>query len=155
MQSLCMCSCTNAAPIQKYDHMASGAGEGDTLDSTPPSPLPLNDASVPVPLQSPSTHTNPSRTLQHKGGVGKKLADKAHRQAKCTAVKSTQPGQSCPSLFKKHPKPHAISVDFNAKSLSAAKGASVSLCQKSCSAKEWTLQELVDEGLKVVKWDGR
>jgi len=145
------------ALTQEYDHAASGAGdcEGATLDTTPPLLPPLSDTIAPRPSQSPSTHKNPSgsKAFQRKGGA-KKDADKARRQIKRAAVKLTQPGRPRPSLSKKHPKPGAIPVYFNANSLPAAKGAFVSLRQKTSSGKECTLQELVDEGLKVVEWDG-
>lgn len=86
---------------------------------------------------------------------GKKAADKLRRQKKRLERRAQYPSTPRFSNSKKYKHLEPIAVDFNARELAAAKGAFVSLRQRCSTSREWTLDELVASGLKVVEWDGR
>ena len=79
----------------------------------------------------------------------------AHRRAKWAMEKRKQPGVPRPLLSKKHLKPKNFPIHFNAKNLWVVKDAFISQCQPCKQSKECTLDKLVTEGFKVIKWDGQ
>lgn len=126
---------------QEANHVVAGTSDydGGSLDSPHESPV------DPAPASDPSGHRPSS----------KKEADKLRRKRIRAQQRAKYPGIPRPSLSKKHQAVGAISVDFNANDLPAAKGAFVSLRQRCDTSHEPTLDELVGCGFKVVEWDGR
>ena len=138
------------------ERAALGAGdcELDLLepDLGPPA-APCGDLSPDSPPTSES-EPRPFHPSFVKVGPGKKNADKARRKGHRFIAKQQQPGRPRSSLSKKHAKPLHIKVDYDARSMPAAKGAFVSLRPKVRTEKEWTLDELLAAGFDEIKWDG-
>lgn len=103
------------------------------------------------------TFQRPSCRVQQPSvkGKGKGFRAKVRRQKKRAIRWSNCPNLPRFSYSKKFKDIHAITVDFNAEDLPAANGAFVSKRQKCGPSQEWTLEELVNRGFKVINWNGR
>ncbi|KAG6371763.1 hypothetical protein JVT61DRAFT_9115 [Boletus reticuloceps] len=132
---------------REVGHVASGLSdhEGGSLDSQDSSEHPSlsNEAMAPPPVPTSSAAS------------GKSARDKIRRQKKRARDRHETPGRPYPSLSKKHPTPEQIPVDFNAANLPAATGAFISKRPKITDCREYTLKELIDDGFRLVDWDGR
>jgi len=133
-------SSVNATLQRKMEHALSGCSdqESDSLgDPTgimaelPPFPARRNDPCI----------------------LTKQAWYSTWRREKRAEKKKNQPGIPRYSLSKKHTKPQDVLVHFNTKNLQAAKEAFVSQWQACKEPKEYTLEELVVEGFRVIDWD--
>lgn len=136
--------CIGEALQREVAHVLSGQSDHETGSTGAPSESP----------QDPSLTTH-SVSLLTPLPSGKKAADKARRQRKRIERRAQHTSLPRFSNSKKYRDIKSIPVDFNASELAAAKGAFVSQRQYCASSHEWTLDELVACGFKVMEWDGR
>lgn len=155
IKSLTIAVCIDEALRKEADYVVSGIGDSELVfsheSSLPPRFHQQSDGSISP--ETPSDKADVPSSVTHEASR-KKSSAKARRQRKRAEAKLAQPGRPRPSLSKKHPIPAVLSVKFNAAYLSAAKGAFVSLRQKCSSPRERSLQNVLDEGLRVFEWDG-
>ena len=136
--------CIDEALHREATHVLSGqsdheSGSTEAVLESPGGPVPFVP-DIDSPTQLPS---------------GKKAADKIRRQRKRAERRAHLPSLPRFSNSKKYSNVDPIAVEFNAHELPAAKGAFVSQRQPCDTSHEWTLDELVARGFKVVEWDGR
>ena len=124
-------------------HVLSGRSDHDTGVTDPLSTLPLDHV---APQFGQPTREKAS---------GKKEKDKLRRQQKRAQRRAENPSIPRFSNSKKFAGIETVFVDYNAADLPAAKGAFVSQRQTCNNPREWTLEELLERGFKVVDWDGR
>lgn len=136
--------CIDEALQREVSHVLSGQSDHETGSTEPPSDSPR----VPAPplLGIDASTEQPS---------GKKAAYKRRRKMKRALRRANCPSLPRFSNSKKHSNDNSIAVDFNVADLPAAKGAFVSQRQRCNRSHEWTLEELVNRGFKVVEWNGR
>ena len=144
VKSLLVDGCVDEALRRELAHILSGDSdhEGPVLEAS--------SAEHHHPTQPNGLDTPPSQPLS-----GKRAADKARRQRRRAEAREKQPGRPYFSVSKKYAKPQDMTVDFNVEALPAAKGAFVSQRQPIDNPKQWTLDELMSLGYRLVEWDGR
>jgi hypothetical protein len=106
-------------------------------------------------LQLEPTSTQPARQLPSTLTPHQRAGKRARQAKKRAQQLDPLAGKVRSSLSKKWMQPHAIHVNWSAKLLPAAKGAFVGVrYHPHNQSKPWTLQELQEQGFRVIKWDG-
>lgn len=144
---------------QGRDELVGDDCEGATLSSRPSSPLSdlteSEDGSPPPLSPSTSTQHSPPTIEKQRKKIAAARRRKA-RRAKAATPNSAHDYRLKPSHVQKYRERAAQSIKFNLKSLaaSAAAGAWVGKRATGSRMSQWTLDELLGRGFRIIEWDG-